>query len=622
MTINIETGTFKFLWEPPSEPTTEAVSFSLVSSFSASNPVVTIVTANSVTQMSYGLHYTITSQEPDSFNINFLQRALSDFTVAGTVEIKRDTPETQDLDMVEGGALNLENFELALDKLTVQVQDLKGKSEACISVPTYDLSSDTLPSLARTTERYDKYLKFDNSGNPICVSSVTHTGTINVGTVGKVIVESNTSEVARTASESAKLTGDISNTFLVAAPVADGDATNRAYVLSQINDLPSISFRSINLITNSYLMINQRGEQNYSTNIQSVETFMFDRWKYYKTTSKKIKISRVSNITRKSYNIFEITPESITKPSSGKYIIMSQAIEEKLTNPLKTYSYITIGFWLKYTETTSSATTLVSGSELTSKLLYVSVQDAGKASTASNSFSVSVVNTWEFKAFKVKISGAERSIVLSNDSGKQGLNLNLCLSSGEMAGMPDMKWHDTATTSVSGNNQFWFTDAGQKISISNIFVTPGDNTFVDGTMIPHETPAAQEEECKRFLQIAVPQLDYGRTSGIFGCTVLCSHRLLPYLANDIITISNKSNPFGIKVHYLAIGDVSENVLYELSVKFNEGIQSKTEQIVTFVITFPSVPVPPWPPVVPLVYTRGAIAFCSWTNTPVLISCEI
>jgi hypothetical protein len=264
----------------------------------------------------------------------------------------------------------------------------------------------------------------------------------------------------------------------------------------------------------------------------------------------------------------------------------------------------------------------VSGSELTSKLLYVSVQDAGKASTASNSFSVSVVNTWEFKAFKVKISGAERSIVLSNDSGKQGLNLNLCLSSGEMAGMPDMKWHDTATTSVSGNNQFWFTDAGQKISISNIFVTPGDNTFVDGTMIPHETPAAQEEECKRFLQIAVPQLDYGRTSGIFGCTVLCSHRLLPYLANDIITISNKSNPFGIKVHYLAIGDVSENVLYELSVKFNEGIQSKTEQIVTFVITFPSVPVPPWPPVVPLVYTRGAIAFCSWTNTPVLISCEI
>jgi len=523
MTIPGFNSRYRFTWNPPSAEQTVAISYPLVTAPTGDNPIVTVVDSSAVSVLTWGTHYTITGSTDTGFNINFLALALSAYPNPGIVEIKRNTPVNQLEDMAAGGAVVLDNFEKSLDKITIEIQDLKNKVQFFIGVPTYDLPGDGVNLLPNVSNRSNKYLQFDQNGIPTAVSVVTPSGSITPGTVGTVIVQSNTKEEARSASDSALKLGDASQTFLVATPSTDSDAANKAYVASQISAIPALKPKSDNLLTNSWLYINQREKTTYVSTASTVLSTvrMFDRWHCRSTTEKRINIKRddvmpvgvppIDNTTTNAPYIFTITPNvSGGLGELQAYTVLSQSIEDRVANSIADEDYITLGFNLRYHHGTDAVTSLIAGGGQ-SRTLGISIEDSLGNHLALFSTSVTVGDTWEFKSFKFKIKAAAETLNFGGMSGEAGLRLNICINGKGLTGESDGIWKGGGANKYGDSYQFNFSNYGQLIYISNIFIVRGDNTLESGSQFPAETIVDQELKCRRFFQEVTPDITFSAT---------------------------------------------------------------------------------------------------------------
>jgi len=77
--------------------------------------------------------------------------------------IERSVPSTQTMDLRTGQNIDLQDLEDAMDKLQMQVIDMKNQIDRCIQIPTQDGSLTTL--LDPAVVRADKFLHFDEEGN-------------------------------------------------------------------------------------------------------------------------------------------------------------------------------------------------------------------------------------------------------------------------------------------------------------------------------------------------------------------------------------------------------------------------------------------------------------------------
>jgi hypothetical protein len=93
-----------------------------------------------------------------------------------TLTILRNAAATQETDLLPNDRLPAESLETALDKLTMLVQQLDEESARSIKFAVTDAStSSTLPT---SSQRANKFLSFDNNGNPI-VTGNTDTYTVS-----------------------------------------------------------------------------------------------------------------------------------------------------------------------------------------------------------------------------------------------------------------------------------------------------------------------------------------------------------------------------------------------------------------------------------------------------------
>ncbi len=119
-------------------------------------------------------------------------------TIEATEEIHivRNTPNTQTLDLVQGGSYNAENIETALDratKLTTENVDALGRS---LHLPATDSSSLTV-ELPSSVDRASKVLSFDSAGNATASDAVPE-GSVAFTTFGTNMAEAATPLAGRT----------------------------------------------------------------------------------------------------------------------------------------------------------------------------------------------------------------------------------------------------------------------------------------------------------------------------------------------------------------------------------------------------------------------------------------
>lgn len=93
--------------------------------------------------------------------------------VATTAEIHiiRATPNTQELDLTQGGAFNAENVEDALDKNTKNIIENDDALTRALRAPATDATSLDM-ELPNSFDRASQFLSFDANGEPAVVSSV------------------------------------------------------------------------------------------------------------------------------------------------------------------------------------------------------------------------------------------------------------------------------------------------------------------------------------------------------------------------------------------------------------------------------------------------------------------
>jgi hypothetical protein len=94
-----------------------------------------------------------------------------------TLTILRNAAATQETDLLPNDRLPAESLETALDKLTMLVQQLDEESARSLKVALTDSTAGT--TLPTSSSRANKFLSFDNNGNPIVVGA-TDTYTVSV----------------------------------------------------------------------------------------------------------------------------------------------------------------------------------------------------------------------------------------------------------------------------------------------------------------------------------------------------------------------------------------------------------------------------------------------------------
>lgn len=99
---------------------------------------------------------------------------VSALAVTSEAHIYRDTPNTQSLDLEQGGTFNAENIEDALDKNTRVGADNNDAITRSLRAPSTDSSSLDM-ELPGSVERASNYLAFSATGEPTVVASVAPT---------------------------------------------------------------------------------------------------------------------------------------------------------------------------------------------------------------------------------------------------------------------------------------------------------------------------------------------------------------------------------------------------------------------------------------------------------------
>lgn len=151
------------------------------------------VTATGVeTDLAETTNYTVTITGDTGGSITMVT------AVATTAEIHviRDTPNTQELDLEQGGTFNAENVEDALDKntkLTIENSDALVRT---LRAPATDATSLDM-ELPNSVDRASQFLSFDSNGEPTIVSSVAP-ATATVSAFMETVLDDANAAAART----------------------------------------------------------------------------------------------------------------------------------------------------------------------------------------------------------------------------------------------------------------------------------------------------------------------------------------------------------------------------------------------------------------------------------------
>ncbi len=111
------------------------------------------------------------------------------------VHIVRNTPNTQSLDLEQGGNFNAENIEDAFDKNTKLTTENVDGLNRTLKFPTTDPSS-SFSDMPNSIDRASKSLTFDSSGKPTASEAVP-TGSVTFSEIGTQIAEAATAATER-----------------------------------------------------------------------------------------------------------------------------------------------------------------------------------------------------------------------------------------------------------------------------------------------------------------------------------------------------------------------------------------------------------------------------------------
>jgi len=136
--------------------------------------IIARVTATGVeTPLVLDTDYTVDIDDDGTGTVTILGDATGNDNVAVTSEvwIARDTPNTQTLDLAQGGNFNAENVEDAFDRATKQIIENTDNVDRSLRAPATD-DTDLDMELPNSIDRASQYLAFTATGEPKVVSAV------------------------------------------------------------------------------------------------------------------------------------------------------------------------------------------------------------------------------------------------------------------------------------------------------------------------------------------------------------------------------------------------------------------------------------------------------------------
>ena len=147
-------------------------------------------------------HYSIVDNGSAGGQVNFVSAPAT----GNTVVLLRDTNLTQETDYIANDPFPAETHEAALDKITLQQQELQEELDRAIKISrSNDIASSEIAQTAAT--RAGKLLAFDSSGNlevSLDASSIATNATAAANSATAAAASQTAAETAKTAAETAK----------------------------------------------------------------------------------------------------------------------------------------------------------------------------------------------------------------------------------------------------------------------------------------------------------------------------------------------------------------------------------------------------------------------------------
>ena len=231
-------------------------------------------------------HYSIVDNGSAGGQVNFVSAPAT----GNTVVLLRDTNLTQETDYIANDPFPAETHEAALDKITLQQQELQEELDRAIKISrSNDIASSEIAQTAAT--RAGKLLAFDSSGNlevSLDASSIATNATAAANSATAAAASQTAAETAKTAAETAKtaaenLLDNFDDRFLGAKTsdpsvdndgdaLVDGalyfDTTNN---VMKVYDLSGTAWRQIQLSTSDQANVNLvAGQISPTNNISTV----------------------------------------------------------------------------------------------------------------------------------------------------------------------------------------------------------------------------------------------------------------------------------------------------------------------------------------------------------------
>lgn len=164
--------------------TGQEVSFQFPINTSSDLTVLKRVTATGVeTTLTETTNYTVSKNADGTGTVT----TVTAIETTEEIHVIRDTPNTQETSLTQGGAFNAKNLETALDKLTKLVIENKDKIDRVLKTPETD-SAILDMELPNSVDRASKFLTFDANGEPTATTEKT-AGTVTFSAFGESLVD-------------------------------------------------------------------------------------------------------------------------------------------------------------------------------------------------------------------------------------------------------------------------------------------------------------------------------------------------------------------------------------------------------------------------------------------------
>jgi microcystin-dependent protein len=182
-------------------------------------------------------HYTVSAVNND-YSGGGTVTTVDTYSGDYQLTILRDTPRTQTTDLTESRILRASTLENAYDKITLIAQDLYELLDRSLKLPKTDTQTDL--EIPDSVTRANKYLAFDDDGDPIASSGPAGASSIPVSSYMETVLDDITAADARTTLGSVGLTGTetIAGTKIfsslpvipAATPTTSTQAASKGYV--------------------------------------------------------------------------------------------------------------------------------------------------------------------------------------------------------------------------------------------------------------------------------------------------------------------------------------------------------------------------------------------------------